>query len=80
MLARLTPDQKAAFFAIILITINVEKNVKAVLKCVEIMKQHVQINGKCCCVESFCLSPLYASTDLRNIDKVKGSGDGRGGE
>ena len=80
MVARLTPDQKAAFFAIILITISVEKNVKAVMKCVEIMKQHVQINGKCCCVESFCLSPLYASADLINIDKVKGSGDGRGGE
>ena len=32
MVARLTPDQKAAFFAIILITISVEKNVKAVLK------------------------------------------------
>ena len=77
MLARLTPDQKAAFFAIILITISVEKNVKAVLKGVEIMKQLVQINGKCWCVESFCLSALYASADLINIDEVKGSGDGR---
>ena len=80
MVARLTPDQKAAFFAIILITISVEKNVKAVLKGVEIMKQLVKINRKCCCAESLCLSALYASADVINIDEVKGSGDGRGEE
>ena len=67
------------FFAIILITISIEKTV-TILKGVEIMKQLVKINRKCCCAESLCLSALYASADVINIDEVKGSGDGRGGE
>ena len=51
------------FFAIILKTISIEKNVKAVLKGVEIMKQRVKINEMCCCVEtdsviSYCMFQL----------------------
>ena len=61
-----------ATFAIILITISINKNVKAILKGVEIMKQLVKINGNCFCVESFCRSPLYALAALINIDEVKG--------
>ena len=67
-----------AFYSIILITICTEKNVKRTLKGVEIMKQLVKINEKCCCVESFCHSPLYALAVLKSIDEVKGAGDGRG--
>ena len=66
------------FFAIILIIISIEKNVKVVLKGVEIIKQLVKINEICCCVESICLSPLYTLAVLINIDEVKGAGYGRG--
>ena len=38
------------------------------------MKQLVKINEKCCCVESFCVSPLYALVVLINIDEVKRAG------
>ena len=62
------------FYAIILITISIEKNVKAVLKGVEIMQQLVKVNEKCCCVVSFCHSPLYALAVLININEVKGRG------
>ena len=65
------------FYATNLITIKIEKNVKAVLKSAEIMKQLVKINEKCCCVESFCLSPLYALVVLVNIDEVNGAGHGK---
>ena len=66
-----------AFFAFILITISIEKNVKAILKAVEITKQLVKINEKCFCVESFCLSPLYGLAVLINIKGVEGGrGDG----
>ena len=65
-------------YAIILITVSNEKNVKAILKGVEIMKQLVKINEKCCCVKNFFLSPLYALAVLINIDEVKGAGDERG--
>ena len=51
-----------------------ETDVKAVLNGVEIMKQLVKVKGKCCCVESFCHSLLYASVVLINIDVVKGRG------
>ena len=60
------------FYAIVLITISIEKNVKAVLKGTEIMKQLVKINEKCCCVESFCLSPLDTLAFLINIKGVGG--------
>ena len=66
------------FYAIILITICIEKNVKPVMKGVEIMKQLVKVNENCCCVESFCHSPLYALAVLININEVKGAGDRRG--
>ena len=65
-------------FAIILITISIEKNVKVILKGVEIMKKLVKINEKCCSVESICLYPLYALAVLINIDEVKGAGHGMG--
>ena len=65
-------------FVTILITISIEKNVKAILNSVEIMKQLFKINEKCCCVESFCHSPLYTLAVLININEVKGAGDGRG--
>ena len=61
-------------FAIILIIISINKNVKAILKGVGIMKQLVKINGNCCCVESFCHSSLYALAVLININEVKGAG------
>ena len=32
------------------------------------------INEKCCCVESFCHSPLYALTVPMKINEVKGAG------
>ena len=85
MVARLTPDQKAACsnhvgvsLYFVLTSISIEKNVKAILKSVEIMKQLIKINEKCCCDESFFLSPLYALAVLKSIDEVKGAGDGRG--
>ena len=59
------------FYAIVLITISIEKNVKAVLK---IMKQLAKINEKCCCVESFCHSPLDTLAVLINIKGVGGGG------
>ena len=62
------------FYAIILITTSIEKNVKAVLKGVEIVQQLVKVNEKCCCVVSFCHSPLYALAVLININEVKGAG------
>ena len=56
----------------------IKKNVKAILKSVEIMKQLIKINEKCCCVESFFLSPLYALAVLKKHSEVKEVGDGRG--
>ena len=44
-----------------------------VLKGVEIMKQLVKVNGKCCCVEIFYHSLMYVLAVLINIDEVKGA-------
>ena len=65
-------------FGIILKTISIEKNVKAVKKGVEIMKQLVKVNEMCCCVESFCHFLLYASPVIIILNEVKGEAGRRG--